>query len=149
MNFLKKIPPLWLKIYRPVIYILTLVLVWMGAVNNNKLNLNVADSTGGAYDTIENLGEIRKGTLREYEQKLEQRLQDVDASQAEIDDLKGIVEDLKHNEKGVVLICFDFDAGCDAEMTPQVATILRHCFSRGVKVLINTGGNVMSQPLAQ
>ena len=34
-------------------------------------------------------------------------------------------------------------------MTPQVATILRHCFSRGVKVLINTGGNVMSQPLAQ
>ncbi|MBO4553007.1 hypothetical protein J5754_01170 [bacterium] len=149
MNFLKKIPPIWLKIYRPVIYIMTLVLVWMGAVNNNKLNLNVADSTGGAYDTIENLGEIRKGTLREYEQKLEQRLQDGDASQAEIDDLKGIVEDLKHNEKGVVLICFDFDAGCDAEMTPQVATILRHCFSRGVKVLINTGGNVMSQPLAQ
>ena len=149
MNFLKKIPPIWLKIYRPVIYIMTLVLVWMGAVNNNKLNLNVADSTGGAYDTIENLGEIRKGTLREYEQKLEQRLKDGDASQAEIDDLKGIVEDLKHNEKGVVLICFDFDAGCDAEMTPQVATILRHCFSRGVKVLINTGGNVMSQPLAQ
>ena len=149
MNFLKKIPPIWLKVYRPVIYIMTLVLVWMGAVNNNKLNLNVADSTGGAYDTIENLGEIRKGTLREYEQKLEQRLQDGDASQAEIDDLKGIVEDLKHNEKGVVLICFDFDAGCDAEMTPQVATILRHCFSRGVKVLINTGGNVMSQPLAQ
>ena len=149
MNFLKKTPPIWLKIYRPVIYIMTLVLVWMGAVNNNKLNLNVADSTGGAYDTIENLGEIRKGTLREYEQKLEQRLQDGDASQAEIDDLKGIVEDLKHNEKGVVLICFDFDAGCDAEMTPQVATILRHCFSRGVKVLINTGGNVMSQPLAQ
>ncbi|MBR5623525.1 hypothetical protein IKW72_00760 [bacterium] len=149
MNFLKKIPPIWLKIYRPVIYIMTLVLVWMGAVNNNKLNLNVADSTGGAYDTIENLGDIRKGTLREYEQKLEQRLQDGDASQAEIDDLKGIVEDLKHNEKGVVLICFDFDAGCDAEMTPQVATILRHCFSRGVKVLINTGGNVMSQPLAQ
>ena len=149
MNFLKKIPPIWLKIYRPVIYIMTLALVWMGAVNNNKLNLNVADSTGGAYDTIENLGEIRKGTLREYEQKLEQRLQDGDASQAEIDDLKGIVEDLKHNEKGVVLICFDFDAGCDAEMTPQVATILRHCFSRGVKVLINTGGNVMSQPLAQ
>ena len=68
MNFLKKIPPLWLKIYRPVIYILTLVLVWMGAVNNNKLNLNVADSTGGAFDTIENLGEIRKGTLKEYEQ---------------------------------------------------------------------------------
>ena len=149
MNFLKKISPIWLKVYRPVIYIMTLVLVWMGAVNNNKLNLNVADSTGGAYDTIENLGEIRKGTLREYEQKLEQRLQDGDASQAEIDDLKGIVEDLKHNEKGVVLICFDFDAGCDAEMTPQVATILRHCFSRGVKVLINTGGNVMSQPLAQ
>ena len=149
MNFLKKIPPIWLKIYRPVIYIMTLALVWMGAVNNNKLNLNVADSTGGAYDTIENLGEIRKGTLREYEQKLEQRLKDGDASQAEIDDLKGIVEDLKHNEKGVVLICFDFDAGCDAEMTPQVATILRHCFSRGVKVLINTGGNVMSQPLAQ
>ena len=149
MNFLKKIPPIWLKIYRPVIYIMTLVLVWMGAVNNNKLNLNVADSTGGAYDTIENLGDIRKGTLREYEQKLEQRLKDGDASQAEIDDLKGIVEDLKHNEKGVVLICFDFDAGCDAEMTPQVATILRHCFSRGVKVLINTGGNVMSQPLAQ
>ena len=149
MNFLKKIPPIWLKIYRPVIYIMTLVLVWMGAVNNNKLNLNVADSTGGAYDTIENLGDIRKGTLREYEQKLEQRLKDGDASQAEIDDLQGIVEDLKHNEKGVVLICFDFDAGCDAEMTPQVATILRHCFSRGVKVLINTGGNVMSQPLAQ
>ncbi|MBR5901363.1 hypothetical protein IKZ40_03355 [bacterium] len=149
MNFLKKIPPIWLRVYRPVIYIMTLVLVWMGAVNNNKLNLNVADSTGGAYDTIENLGEIRKGTLREYEQKLEQRLKDGDASQSEIDDLKGIVEDLKHNEKGVVLICFDFDAGCDAEMTPQVATILRHCFSRGVKVLINTGGNVMSQPLAQ
>jgi hypothetical protein len=149
MNFLKKIPPLWLKIYRPVIYILTLVLVWMGAVNNNKLNLNVADSTGGAFDTIENLGEIRKGTLREYEQKLEQRLKDGDASQAEIEDLKAIIDDLKHNEKGVVLICFDFDAGCDAEMTPQVATILRHCFSRGVKVLINTGGNVMSQPLAQ
>lgn len=149
MNFLKKIPPLWLKIYRPVIYILTLVLVWMGAVNNNKLNLNVADSTGGAFDTIENLGEIRKGTLHEYEQKLEQRLKDGDASQAEIEDLKAIIDDLKHNEKGVVLICFDFDAGCDAEMTPQVATILRHCFSRGVKVLINTGGNVMSQPLAQ
>ena len=149
MNFLKKIPPLWLKIYRPVIYILTLVLVWMGAVNNNKLNLNVADSTGGAFDTIENLGEIRKGTLKEYEQKLEQRLKDGDASQAEIEDLKAIIDDLKHNEKGVVLICFDFDAGCDAEMTPQVATILRHCFSRGVKVLINTGGNVMSQPLAQ
>ena len=149
MNFLKKIPPLWLKIYRPVIYILTLVLVWMGAVNNNKLNLNVADSTGGAFDTIENLGEIRKGTLHEYEQKLEQRTKDGDASQAEIDDLKTIIDDLKHNEKGVVLICFDFDAGCDAEMTPQVATILRHCFSRGVKVLINTGGNVMSQPLAQ
>ncbi|MBR4465419.1 hypothetical protein IKS38_02450 [bacterium] len=149
MNFLKKIPPLWLKIYRPVIYILTLVLVWMGAVNNNKLNLNVADSTGGAFDTIENLGEIRKGTLKEYEQKLEQRTKDGDASQAEIDDLKTIIDDLKHNEKGVVLICFDFDAGCDAEMTPQVATILRHCFSRGVKVLINTGGNVMSQPLAQ
>ena len=149
MNFLKKIPPLWLKIYRPVIYILTLVLVWMGAVNNNKLNLNVADSTGGAFDTIENLGEIRKGTLHEYEQKLEQRTKDGDASQAEIEDLKAIIDDLKHNEKGVVLICFDFDAGCDAEMTPQVATILRHCFSRGVKVLINTGGNVMSQPLAQ
>ena len=149
MNFLKKIPPLWLKIYRPVIYILTLVLVWMGAVNNNKLNLNVADSTGGAFDTIENLGEIRKGTLHEYEQKLEQRLKDGDASQAELEDLKAIIDDLKHNEKGVVLICFDFDAGCDAEMTPQVATILRHCFSRGVKVLINTGGNVMSQPLAQ
>ena len=149
MNFLKKIPPLWLKIYRPVIYILTLVLVWMGAVNNNKLNLNVADSTGGAFNTIENLGEIRKGTLREYEQKLEQRTKDGDASQAEIEDLKAIIDDLKHNEKGVVLICFDFDAGCDAEMTPQVATILRHCFSRGVKVLINTGGNVMSQPLAQ
>ena len=149
MDFLKKIPPLWLKIYRPVIYILTLVLVWMGAVNNNKLNLNVADSTGGAFDTIENLGEIRKGTLKEYEQKLEQRTKDGDASQAEIDDLKTIIDDLKHNEKGVVLICFDFDAGCDAEMTPQVATILRHCFSRGVKVLINTGGNVMSQPLAQ
>lgn len=149
MNFLKKIPPLWLKIYRPVIYILTLVLVWLGAVNNNKLNLNVADSTGGAFDTIENLGEIRKGTLKEYEQKLEQRTKDGDASQAEIDDLKTIIDDLKHNEKGVVLICFDFDAGCDAEMTPQVATILRHCFSRGVKVLINTGGNVMSQPLAQ
>ena len=149
MNFLKKIPPLWLKIYRPVIYILTLVLVWMGAVNNNKLNLNVADSTGGAFDTIENLGEIRKGTLHEYEQKLEQRLKDGDVSQAEIEDLKAIIDDLKHNEKGVVLICFDFDAGCDAEMTPQVATILRHCFSRGVKVLINTGGNVMSQPLAQ
>lgn len=149
MNFLKKIPPLWLKIYRPVIYILTLVLVWMGAVSNNKLNLNVADSTGGAFDTIENLGEIRKGTLKEYEQKLEQRLKDGDASQAEIEDLKAIIDDLKHNEKGVVLICFDFDAGCDAEMTPQVATILRHCFSRGVKVLINTGGNVMSQPLAQ
>ena len=149
MNFLKKIPPLWLKIYRPVIYILTLVLVWMGAVNNNKLNLNVADSTGGAFDTIENLGEIRKGTLKEYEQKLEQRLKDGDASQAEIEDLKAIIDDLKHNEKGVVLICFDFDAGGDAEMTPQVATILRHCFSRGVKVLINTGGNVMSQPLAQ
>ena len=149
MNFLKKIPPLWLKIYRPVIYILTLVLVWMGAVNNNKLNLNVADSTGGAFDTIENLSEIRKGTLKEYEQKLEQRTKDGDASQAEIDDLKTIIDDLKHNEKGVVLICFDFDAGCDAEMTPQVATILRHCFSRGVKVLINTGGNVMSQPLAQ
>ena len=149
MNFLKKIPPLWLKIYRPVIYILTLVLVWMGAVNNNKLNLNVADSTGGAFDTIENLGEIRKGTLKEYEQKLEQRLKDGDASQAEIEDLKAIIDDLKHNEKGVVLICFDFDAGCDAEMTPQVATILRHCCSRGVKVLINTGGNVMSQPLAQ
>ena len=121
----------------------------MGAVNNNKLNLNVADSTGGAFDTIENLGEIRKGTLKEYEQKLEQRLKDGDASQAEIEDLKAIIDDLKHNEKGVVLICFDFDAGCDAEMTPQVATILRHCFSRGVKVLINTGGNVMSQPLAQ
>jgi len=149
MNFLKKIPPLWLKIYRPVIYILTLVLVWMGAVNNNKLNLNVADSTGGAFDTIENLGEIRKGTLKEYEQKLEQRTKDGDAAQAEIEDLKAIIDDLKHNEKGVVLICFDFDAGCDAEMTPQVATILRHCFSRGVKVLINTGGNVMSQPLAQ
>ena len=149
MNFLKKIPPLWLKIYRPVIYILTLVLVWMGAVNNNKLNLNVADSTGGAFNTIENLGEIRKGTLREYEQKLEQRTKDGDASQAEIEDLKAIIDDLKHNEKVVVLICFDFDAGCDAEMTPQVATILRHCFSRGVKVLINTGGNVMSQPLAQ
>ena len=149
MDFLKKIPPLWLKIYRPVIYILTLVLVWMGAVNNNKLNLNVADSTGGAFDTIENLGEIRKGTLHEYEQKLEQRTKDGDASQAEIEDLKAIIDDLKHNEKGVVLICFDFDAGCDAEMTPQVATILRHCFSRGVKVLINTGGNVMSQPLAQ
>ena len=119
MNFLKKIPPLWLKIYRPVIYILTLVLVWMGAVNNNKLNLNVADSTGGAFDTIENLGEIRKGTLKEYEQKLEQRLKDGDASQAEIEDLKAIIDDLKHNEKGVVLICFDFDAGCDAEMTPQ------------------------------
>jgi len=149
MNFLKKIPPLWLKIYRPVIYILTLVLVWMGAVNNNKLNLNVADSTGGAFNTIENLGEIRKGTLQEYEQKLEQRTKDGDASQAEIEDLKAIIDDLKHNDKGVVLICFDFDAGCDAEMTPQVATILRHCFSRGVKVLINTGGNVMSQPLAQ
>ena len=121
----------------------------MGAVNNNKLNLNVADSTGGAFDTIENLSEIRKGTLKEYEQKLEQRTKDGDASQAEIDDLKTIIDDLKHNEKGVVLICFDFDAGCDAEMTPQVATILRHCFSRGVKVLINTGGNVMSQPLAQ
>ena len=149
MNFLKKIPPLWLKIYRPVIYIMTLVLVWMGAVNNNKLNLNVADSTGGAFNTIENLSEIRKGTLREYEEKLQRRLQDGDASQAEIEDLKAIIDDLKHNEKGVVLICFDFDAGCDAEMTPQVATILRHCFSRGVKVLINTGGNVMSQPLAQ
>ncbi len=149
MNFLKKIPPLWLKIYRPVIYIMTLVLVWMGAVNNNKLNLNVADSTGGAFNTIENLSEIRKGTLKEYEEKLQRRLQDGDASQAEIEDLKAIIDDLKHNEKGVVLICFDFDAGCDAEMTPQVATILRHCFSRGVKVLINTGGNVMSQPLAQ
>ncbi|MBP5627817.1 hypothetical protein J6X96_06605 [bacterium] len=149
MNFLKKIPPLWLKIYRPIIYIMTLVLVWMGAVNNNKLNLNVADSTGGAFNTIENLSEIRKGTLKEYEEKLQRRLQDGDASQAEIEDLKAIIDDLKHNEKGVVLICFDFDAGCDAEMTPQVATILRHCFSRGVKVLINTGGNVMSQPLAQ
>ncbi len=149
MNFLKKIPPLWLKIYRPVIYIMTLVLVWMGAVNNNKLNLNVADSTGGAFNTIENLSEIRKGTLKEYEEKLQRRIQDGDASQAEIEDLKAIIDDLKHNEKGVVLICFDFDAGCDAEMTPQVATILRHCFSRGVKVLINTGGNVMSQPLAQ
>ena len=149
MNFLKKIGQIWLKIYRPVIYILTLVLVWVGAVNDNKLNLNVADSTKGAFDTIENLGEIRKGTLREYEQKLQKRLEDGDAPQSEIDNLKGIIEDLKHNEKGVVLICFDFDAGCDAEMTPQVATILRHCFSRGVKVLINTGGNVMSQPLAQ
>ena len=149
MNFLKKIPPLWLKIYRPIIYIMTLVLVWMGAVNNNKLNLNVADSTGGAFNTIENLSEIRKGTLKEYEEKLKRRLQDGDASQAEIEDLKAIIDDLKHNEKGVVLICFDFDAGCDAEMTPQVATILRHCFSRGVKVLITTGGNVMSQPLAQ
>ena len=36
MNFLKKIPPIWLKIYRPVIYIMTLVLVWMVGVAKKR-----------------------------------------------------------------------------------------------------------------
>jgi len=39
------------------------------------------------------------------------------------------------DEKGIVLMCFSYGASTVPEMQPMARAILRHCFSRGVKVV--------------
>ena len=148
MSVFRAIGNFWQKTYRPLIYTATLILVWLGAVTNRQLSIKVEEATSVAFETVENLPAYCAKEIAQQEEKLAL----MEKSGAEIADLENqrtLISDLKANKNGVLLICFDFDPGCDAELGPQVAAILRHCFSRGVKVIMNIGGNVMSQPLAQ
>ncbi|MBR6461946.1 hypothetical protein IKS73_02260 [bacterium] len=144
----------WQRHYRPLIYLLTLVCVVGGTLTRLPLSLSVSDATQGVFDTLEKLPELRAQDIEKQQALLAEKLEEAKTNsgpdlQKEIAAIKDKIARLQMNPKGVVLVCIDFDPSTEAELGPMAHAFIRHCFSRGVKVLVNTGGNVMSQPLAQ
>ena len=144
----------WQKHYRPIIYLITLACVAGGVFMKMPLSLSVSDASQGVFDTLEKLPELRAQELEKQQALLASKLEEAKQNsslelQKEITAIRDKITRIKANPKGVVLVCIDFDPSTEAELGPMAHAFIRHAFSRGVKVLVNTGGNVMSQPLAQ
>jgi len=118
-----------------VIYGLLAAAVLVPAFFTVPLRMNVAASTRGVFDFIDDLPAKRAAAINAREAALAAARAAVPPDTAAVARIEQHLARLRMHTNGVILVDFNFSPDVAAELEPMSEAIVRHAFERGASVL--------------